>query len=198
MAVPFRTNFSDSPYFLVIKNLLGIARQSNLICNFQFFESLWNQFSAKHNPMKSSGFLKNFPKHKTVQEGTQINIQLKKRNCLKCTGVSSGPQWRFQSWGEGRVEHLTRQERFMHTQGFPPPLLSLATSLLLGGEGDSKVSTVIHRTKRYTLLWGNFLTCLFFWFFDSWALFFGWFWWNNCFLDYHFCGSLYLISRQLW
>lgn len=197
MAVPFRTNFSDSPYFLVIKNLLGIARQSNLICNFQFFESLWNQFSAKHNPMKSSGFLENFPKHKTVQEGTQINIQLKKRNCLKCTGVSSGPQWRFQSWGEGRVEHLTRQERFMHTQGFPP-LLSLATSLLLGGEGDSKVSTVIHRTKRYTLLWGNFLTCLFFWFFDSWALFFGWFWWNNCFLDYHFCGSLYLISRQLW
>lgn len=147
----------------MIKNLLGIARQSNLICNFQFFESLWNQFSAKHNPMKSSGFLENFPKHKTVQEGTQINIQLKKRNCLKCTGVSSGPQWRL-----------------------PPPHPSLATSLLLGGEGDGKVSTVIHRTKHYTLLWGNFLTCLFFWFFDSWALFFGWFWWN--------C----LISRQLW
>ena len=42
--------------------------------------------------MKSSGFLENFPKRKTVQEGTQINIQLKKRNFLKCTGVSSGPQ----------------------------------------------------------------------------------------------------------
>ena len=159
----------------MIKNLLGIARQSNLICNFQFFESLWNQFSAKHNPMKSSGFLENFPKRKTVQEGTQINIQLKRETAWNVLGF-----------------------QVVHSEGFPPPYPSLATSLLLGGEGDGKVSTVIHRTKRYTLLWGNFLTCLFFWFFDSWALFFGWFWWNNRFLDYHFCGSLYLISRQLW
>ena len=52
--------------------------------------------------------------------------------------------------GDGRASYKAR-EIHAHPR-LPPPLLSLATSLLLGGEGDSKVSTVIHRTKRYTLL----------------------------------------------